>query len=281
MSEKDDLRHLWGRIEDRAEVRTEPPPGLKRRVRFRQVLTSGVAVLVVVAAAGLSWAGIRWADRTFVGPAGRGEPIVGPSSTSPTSTEPSPPKDFIVIQPDPEASAIGPGEIDPPPKAEGQWSPISEPVFLGGGEAFGAVWRMYAWEAPTGFVGWHDIETMGGQHIVAGGTLMTLVRPEGSCRLVPQIADLESEDTPDVREWLLYGYITPDVESVRITLNGERLSPLILRVPDSLGAPFDMYALPVSGVSVEQQSEIALGTVIRDAGGNELDRGPLERCLSL
>jgi hypothetical protein len=281
MNEIDQLRDLWGRVEDRADKATSPPADLTRRVRLRQAVTAGLAVTMVVAAAGLSWAGIRWADRTFVGGPGRGVPIAGPSSPSPSSPSVTPGDDVVAIVPDPSGSdaAVGPSELDPPP--DDAWRPISEPVFLGGEEAFDAVWRMYAWEAPTAFVGWHDIETASGEHIVAGGTLMTLVAPSGSCRLVPQMADLEIEDTPDVRRWLLYGYITPDVASVEITLGDQRLTPTILRVPYAVGAPFDMYALPVSGVSVTQQNDIALGTVIRDAEGRELDRGPLEHCLGL
>lgn len=272
MNEVDRLKDLWTRLEARAES-SLAHPAPTRRVRFRQVATSIVTALAVVVAGSLSWAAVRWADRTFAEPPDR-RPLVGPISPSPASTESG---DGVAWEEEPVDAAVGSAPLDPAP--HGQWSPVADSVFLGGGEAFGAVWRMYAWEAETGFVGWRDVETAAGDHIVAGGTLMTLVAEP--CALVPQMAELEIEDTPDVRRWLLYGYIDPNVASVEVTIDGQRLSATILRVTDELGAPFDMYVLPVSGVPVTQQSEIALATVIRDAQGKELDRAPLEHCLSL
>jgi hypothetical protein len=232
-----------------------------------------VAAVAVVAAGSLSWAAVRWADRTFAEPL-ENRPLVGPTSPTPTAMGGG---EGLAWEDEPVDAAVGPGPLDPAP--HGQWRPVVDPVFLGGGEAFGGVWRMYAWEAPTGFAGWHDVETAEGNHVVAGGTLMTLI-PD-PCALVPQMANLEIEDTPDVRRWLLYGYIDPDVASVEVTIDGRRLRATILRVPDDLGAPFDMYVLPVSGVPVSQQSEIALATVVRDEQGNELDRTPLGHCLAL
>jgi hypothetical protein len=272
VNEVERLKDLWAWVEARAES-AAAPSGLGRRVRLRRAAVSIVAAMAVVAAGSLSWAAVRWADRTFGGTPER-RPLVGPTSPAPSAMGG---EDGVAWKSEPVDASVGPGQPDP--LLEGQWSPIGDPIFLGGGEAFGGVWRMYAWEAETGFVGWHDVETPEEKHVEAGGTLMTMI-PD-PCALVPQMAGLEIEDTPDVRRWLLYGYIDPQVASVEVTIAGQRMSATILRVPDEVGSPFDMYVLPVSGVPVTQQSEIALATVIRDAEGKELDRAPLGHCLAL
>jgi Tol biopolymer transport system component len=67
MNEIDKLRDLWGHVESRAEGRVSVPAGLTRRVRLRKAATSVVAVVGVLAATSLSWAGIRSVDWSQIG----------------------------------------------------------------------------------------------------------------------------------------------------------------------------------------------------------------------
>jgi hypothetical protein len=260
------LRNLGARVEARAARQASPPTGFNRRVRRRQFGTAAVAMLAVAAVASLSVLGIRWADQTFRARPAGDAPLPGPGSETPNQPQ-------ISVG---RGTGVGPAEIEPTP--EDMWAPISEPVFLGGERVFGAEWRLYAWRAASGFVGWQSTQKADGERIAGGGSLVTLMPP---CRLMPGMLDLESKNTEDVQRWLLFGYVAPEVSEVRISFGGRIIVPEIYRLPPSYGAPFDMYAVAVDGVSVEWQSDIALATTLVDASGQELDRGPLRMCLSL
>jgi len=261
-----ELRNLGARVEARAARRASPPVSFDRRVRRRQFGTAAVAMVAVAAIASLTVVGVRFAGQTFRARPAGDAPLPAPSS-------PLPNQPAISVG---TGTRVGPSEIEPRP-SEG-WAPVTEPVYLGGERVFDAVWRLYAWRSEAGFVGWHDIETRDGEHVQSGGPIVTYVPP---CRLAPAMASLEAAGTTDVRHWLLFGYISHEVAEVEITFGGRRVQPEIFRLPDSLGAPFDMYAAAIGGVSVEWQSEIALATTIRDASGQELDPGPRQYCLSL
>lgn len=259
------LTDLGARVEERAASRRAFPAGLERRVRRRQAATAATTLLAIAALVGASVVGLRWAvERVSTRPGG-GEPVPGPTESSTPR-----PLAFRVV----DGTEVGPAEIDPRP--EDQWAPARQPIFLGGERVFEAEWRLYAWRAESGFVGWYDIDHPSGEHLVAGGNLVEHMPP---CRLMQQIADLEEMATPNVRKWLVYGYVSNDVETVEIMSAGKTFELPILRLPDGLGAPFDMFAVAIDRFPAESQGDLALSTRIRDADGNYLDPGDPELCL--
>jgi hypothetical protein len=252
------LATLGTRIEGEAARRVAVPTGISRRVRQRQAATLGIALAVLVAVAGASIVGVREltaGSRERVGRAPIGRVIELPGG----------------VKAD-EGTPVGSAPLDVGPHQNPDWAPITVPTFLGGRQAFDAVWRLYAWEAPGGVVGWYAIETTSGDALPSGGTLYEYGSGLRGCRLVPWVRALEPDEGPEPQDVLVFGYISHDVASVEVSFGGQRVAPTIFRAPS--WSPFDMYAIAVSGVSIADHDDIARATTILDSNGNEVAPGP-------